>query len=206
MLRVGLTGGIGSGKSLIARILRILEVPVFEADVEAKKLMEQDPELIGSIKGRFGDHIYSGGKLDRKSLASVVFKDPAALKELNAIVHPVVRKAFSNWADRQNAPYVVMEAAILAETGGHSAFDRIIVVSAPEELRIQRVMQRDGVEEEAVRSRMKNQATEEERLAIADHVIVNDGKQMVLPQALSIHVGRTASMRRRAERAVREPR
>ena len=187
MLRIGLTGGIGSGKSLIARILRILEVPVLEADAEAKKLMEQDPELIASIKGRFGDHVYSGGKLDRKGLASIVFKDPAALKELNALVHPAVRRSFTQWADRQNAHYVVMEAAILAETGGHSAFDRIIVVSAPEELRIQRVMQRDGVEEESVRSRMKNQASEEERLAIADHVIVNDGRQLVIPQVLSIH-------------------
>ena len=187
MLRVGLTGGIGSGKSLIARILRILEVPVLEADAEAKTLMENDPGLIASIKERFGDHIYSGGKLDRKMLASVVFKDPAALKELNALVHPVVRKAFSHWADRQNASYVVMEAAILAETGGHSNFDRIIVVSAPEELRIQRVMKRDGVEEESVRSRLKNQATEEQRLAIADHVITNDEKQLVIPQVLSIH-------------------
>ena len=187
MLRVGLTGGIGSGKSLIARILRILEVPVFEADAEAKTLMENDPGLIASIKERFGDHIYSGGKLDRKMLASVVFKDPAALKELNALVHPVVRKAFSHWADRQNASYVVMEAAILAETGGHSNFDRIIVVSAPEELRIQRVMKRDGVEEESVRSRLKNQATEQQRLAIADHVITNDEKQLVIPQVLSIH-------------------
>src|SRR5690606_38123260 len=123
----------------------------------------------------------------RKMLASVVFKDPTALKELNALVHPVVRKAFSHWADQQKSPYVVMEAAILAETGGHRAFDRVIVVSAPEELRMQRVMQRDGVEEEAVRSRMKNQASEEERLAIADHVIVNDGKQLVIPQVLSIH-------------------
>src|SRR5690606_16499833 len=101
--------------------LRILEVPVLEADAEAKKILEKDPDLIASIKERFGDHIYSSGKLDRKMLASVVFKDPTALKELNALVHPVVRKAFSHWADQQKSPYVVMEAAILAETGGHRA-------------------------------------------------------------------------------------
>ncbi len=187
MLRVALTGGIGSGKSLIARILQILQVPVFEADVEAKRLMAEDPDLKAALTARFGSAIYPHGILDRKALASVVFKDPKALKELNALVHPVVRKDFTQWAQRQQARYVVMEAAILAETGGYKAFDRVIVVSAPEELRIQRVMKRDGVDAVTVRARVRSQAGEEERLAISDHVVMNDDRHLVIPQVLEIH-------------------
>jgi dephospho-CoA kinase len=187
MLRIALTGGIGSGKSLVARMLRILEVPVFEADVEAKRLMAMDPVLKEAIAARFGASTYSMGELDRKALAAVVFNDPAALADLNALVHPAVRKAFQEWADARHARYVVMEAAILAETGGHAAFDQVIVVSAPEELRLHRVMQRDGAEEAAVWARIRAQAGEEERLAIADHVIINDDRQMVIPQVLQVH-------------------
>lgn len=187
MLRVGLTGGIGSGKSMVARILNVLEIPVFDSDREARELIENDPGLKQQIIDRLGDRIYPQGKLDRKTLASIVFNDEAALSDLNSMVHPAVRKKFSTWADQQRSPYVVMEAAILAETGGHAAFDRVIVVSAPEEVRIRRVMQRNGVGEEAVRARMRNQASEEQRLAIADHVVVNDDKQLVMPQVLSIH-------------------
>lgn len=187
MIKIGLTGGIGSGKSIVARILNVLEIPVFDSDREARALIEHDQGLKEQIVARFGDRIYPGGALDRKVLASIVFNDAAALSDLNSMVHPAVRKLFSTWADQQRSPYVVMEAAILAETGGHSAFDRVIVVSAPEEVRIRRVVQRDGVGEEAVRARMRNQASEADRLAIADHVIVNDDKQLVMPQVLSIH-------------------
>jgi dephospho-CoA kinase len=127
------------------------------------------------------------GVPDRKALAQLVFNDPKALADLNAIIHPVVRQAFRNWAAEQQAPYVVMEAAILAETGGHSAFDRIVVVSAPEALRVRRVMQRDGAGEPDVRARMRNQATEEQRLAIADHVIINDDTRLVIPQVIALH-------------------
>jgi dephospho-CoA kinase len=195
MLRAGLTGGIGSGKSLVARMLRILGVPVFEADREARKLMEQDPGLVRSVAERFGKEIYVQGRLDRKALAAVVFNDPVALRELNALVHPVTRQAFNTWAGDQKAPWVAMEAAILAETGGHKAFDTIIVVSAPEDVRLRRVMERDGVGEEAARARMRNQAQEEERLAIADHVILNDDHHLVIPQVLRIHevLARSAS-------------
>ncbi len=187
MIKVGLTGGIGSGKSIVARIFNVLEIPVLDSDLIARELMQNDPELIAALSDRFGASIFNDRKLDRKKMGSIVFNDPQALKELNSLVHPAVRKAFSDWADQQNSPYVLMESAILAETGGHRNFDRTIVVSAPEDLRIQRVMKRDGVGEEAVRARMRNQASEEERLKIADHVIVNDDRQLVIPQVLSIH-------------------
>ncbi len=187
MLRIGLTGGIGSGKSIVARIFNVLEIPVLDSDLIARELMQNDPDLIAQLKERFGASIYMDGKLDRKKLGAIVFNDPKALADLNSWVHPAVRKGFSEWADRQNSPYVLMESAILAESGGYRNFDRIIVVTAPEEIRIQRVMKRDGVGEESVRARMRNQASEEERLKIADHIIVNDDRQLVIPQVLSIH-------------------
>lgn len=187
MIRVGLTGGVGSGKSTVASLLRVLDVPVFDADAAGKNALDNDPALRDAVQQRFGAAIYRDGKLDRKALASIVFVDPLALKDLNALVHPAVRASFSNWCATQHASYVVMEAAILAETGGYAAFDRIIVVSAPEQLRIQRVIRRDGVEEEVVRARLRNQTSEAERLRIAQHVIINDDEQLVIPQVLAIH-------------------
>lgn len=187
MLRIGLTGGIGSGKSTVASVLRVLEIPVFDADAAGKELLRTDVELRTAVRSRFGSSIYPAGELDRQELAAIVFEDPKALADLNALVHPAVRSAFQQWAAQQKAHYVVMEAAILAETGSHAAFDRMIVVSAPEDLRIQRAMRRDGSAEADVRARMKNQASEEERLRIADHVIHNDDQQLVIPQVLALH-------------------
>jgi len=187
MLKVGLTGGIGSGKSTVGRILRLLGVPLFAADEAGRQLLANDPEVHQALRARFGDSVFSNGTPDRKAIANIVFNEPKALADLNAIIHPAVRKAFRSWAGEQNAPYVVMEAAILAETGGHSAFDRIVVVSAPESIRVQRVMQRDGAGEQEVLARMRNQATEEQRLAIADHVIINDDTRLVIPQLIALH-------------------
>ena len=187
MLKVGLTGGIGSGKSLVARMFGVLGVPVFEADAAGRQLLAEDPAVRAAILERFGEAVVHHGTVDRKALAAVVFQDPQALADLNAIVHPAVRQAFRHWAEKQNAPYVLMEAAILAETGGHQAFDRVVVVSAPEALRLARVMARDGAAEAEVKARMRNQASEEERLAIADHVIVNNDQQLVIPQVLQVH-------------------
>ncbi|MFZ1333450.1 MAG: dephospho-CoA kinase, partial [Flavobacteriales bacterium] len=127
------------------------------------------------------------GALDRSALATLVFADPEALKDLNAMVHPAVRKAFAEWATRQHAPYVIMEAALLAETGGYKYLDEVILVSAPKDLRIKRTMARDGVGEEAVLARMRNQATEDQRKSIAEHVILNDDSVLVIPQVLALH-------------------
>jgi dephospho-CoA kinase len=187
MLRVGLTGGIGSGKSLVARIFSTLGVPVFEADREARRLMHEDAELRAAIAVRFGADIYGTQGLDRKRLAVIVFNDTAALAELNALVHPAVRNAFAQWAAQQRAPYVVMEAAILAESGGHAGMDRIVVVGAQEDLRVRRVMARDGVGEDEVRARMRNQADDARREAIAHHVLHNDERQLLLPQVVALH-------------------
>lgn len=187
MMRVGLTGGIGSGKTTVGRVFRTLGIPIFEADAEGRRLLAHDTALKQAIVERFGASIRNDEGIDRAALAGIVFKDPAALKALNALIHPAVREAFDRWTREQRAPYVMMEAAVLAESGGHRTLDAIVVVSAPEPLRIRRVLERDGVLEEAVRARLANQVSEAERLAIADHVIHNDDTQMVIPQVLRVH-------------------
>jgi dephospho-CoA kinase len=187
MRTVAVTGGIGSGKSTICRVFRVLGIPVFEADRVAKQSMVDDAILRDAIVARFGEKVMQGDELDRSALAAIVFNDVQALADLNALVHPVVRDAFRNWTMQQTSPYVIMEAAILAETGGYAAFDSVVVVSAPVTLRIERVMKRDGGSEEAVVARMRNQASEAERLKIADHVIHNNDRQLVIPQVLALH-------------------
>ena len=187
MLRVGLTGGIGSGKSVVARLFHVLGVPVFEADAEAKMLMQQDATVRDVVIARFGAEVYANGALDRTRLASKVFGNDEEIAALNAIVHPAVRQAFAAWADEQTFPYVVMEAAIMAENDGYRSFDRVITVSCPEAIRIQRVIERDGVVEEAVRSRLQHQAREEDRQRIAHFTVKNDGSELVIPQVLAIH-------------------
>lgn len=171
----------------MARVFRTLGVPVFEADAEGRRVLNEDQVVFQAVADRFGIGILRNGQVDRAALANIVFQDPAALKDLNAIVHPVVRSGFRHWADAQKSSYVLMEAAVLAEHGGHRAMDRVIVVTAPAELRIQRVMDRDKVSGTAVKARMANQVSEEERLAIAHHVIQNDDRALVIPQVLAIH-------------------
>lgn len=187
MYRVGLTGGIGSGKSVVARMFSVLGVPVFSSDEAGREVLQRDAEVRAQVIEAFGAAIYPAGVLDRKALAQVVFNDPAALKKLNGIVHPAVRKAFARWAEAQDAPYVINEAAILVESGGHAALDHLIAVSAPEAERIARVMKRDGVTADEVRARMRNQLGEEERLVHAGSVISNDGRTLVIPQVLAVH-------------------
>lgn len=188
MSRWGLTGGIGSGKSLVCQILEKLGVPVYYADKEARRLMNTDEELRHRIIDRFGREAYEGNGLNREFLATQVFGDEESLTSLNELVHPAVRKDFSDWAEtHREAPYVVEEAAILFESGADRFLDGSILVYAPEELRIQRVMLRDDVDEESVRRRMMHQMDEEEKKQRADHVIYNDGKELLLPQVLTIH-------------------
>lgn len=187
MLRIGLTGGIGSGKSTVANVFRVLNVPVFEADAEGRRLLKEDTAVGAAVRDRFGPTVFRDGLIDRAALGAIVFNDKQALADLNGIIHPAVRASFNTWASEQTAPYVVMEAAILAETGNHKAFDRILVVTAPEELRIRRVMERDGVEAEAVQARMSNQLSDDERNALADHLIENDDRHLVIPQVLAVH-------------------
>lgn len=188
MFRVGLTGGIGSGKTLICSILEKLRIPVYYADVEAKRLMNSDPDLKEGILELLGEEAFRGGSLDRKYLAGRLFGDAALLADMNALVHPAVRKDFQNWSSRQKeVPYVVEEAAILFESGAYKELDHTVLVYAPEEIRISRVMERDRCDRVSVLKRMDHQMSEEVKKELADHILVNDGKQMLLPQVIEWH-------------------
>lgn len=188
MLKVGLTGGIGAGKSTVAKIFEKLGAPVYYADDNAKKLMVTDPALIEAIKTEFGADIYKEEELDRAKLAQIVFNDQAKLEKLNKMVHPAVRKDFTTWCMRyKTLPYVVDEAAILFESGAYKLMDKVVMVTAPRDIRIERVMQRDGVTKEAVLARMANQWQEEEKISLSDFVIMNDNQQLVIPQVMNIH-------------------
>ena len=189
MIKVGLTGGIGSGKSLVAHVFSLLGAPVYQADEAGRRLTASDPQVIHAIRKAFGDDMYdAGGALDRIRMAEVVFNDPVKLEALNAIIHPAVARDFNAWLKlNSHVPYVVKEAAILFESGAYRQVDRAVTVSAPESLRIQRVTERDHTDEAHVRNRMRNQWNDEQREEKADDVIVNDGSTMLLPQILKIH-------------------
>lgn len=188
ILRVGLTGNIGSGKSTVAGIFKVFGIPVFHADEEAKKCY-YDPELRRKLAHQFGNQILdSGGAVDRKALAAIVFNDPASLGYLNSVVHPLVGKAFTKWMKAQTkASYIIHEAAIIFESGLKGSFDRIIHVSCPKEIAISRVMKRDGADGNSVLRRMQFQMPDEEKARMADFVILNDGSTLVIPQVCSIH-------------------
>lgn len=178
---------MGSGKSTVCSVFAVLGIPVFSSDDSGKRLLQDDPVVREQVIKAFGDAPYAKGTLDRKALAALVFGEPIALTKLNAIVHPAVRQAFRDWAKKQEAPYVINEAAVLVESGGHTELDHLIVVTAPEQERVARVMKRDGLTEEEVRQRLRNQTTDEARAAVAHSIIVNDGAQLVIPQVLAVH-------------------
>jgi len=188
MLKVGITGGIGSGKTLVCRIFKILGVPVYSADLKAKKIMDTDPEIHSRLSGYFGQEIIKEGKLDRKLLASIVFHDPKALEFINSLVHPLVRNDFDEWCRlHHESDYVIEEAAILFDTDAYKSLDFTITIAAPENLRIKRVMDRDGLDRETVLSRIRNQMGEKERIELADAVIINDETLLVIPQVIELH-------------------
>lgn len=187
MLKVGVTGGIGSGKTTVCRMFGVLGIPTFSSDDEGKRLLAEDPEVHNALIAAFGEQVFKNEVLDRNALGALVFNDRHALERLNAIVHPAVRAAFSAWAKEQRAPYVINEAAILVETGAYKQLDHLIVVAAPEAERIARVTHRDGATEEQVRARLSNQADDGARAAVADSIIMNDGKALVIPQVLAVH-------------------
>ena len=170
---VGLTGGIGSGKSVILEVFSSYGVPCYQADNRAKELMQKSPELIRQIKVLFGVDIYQDKKLNRSNLADIVFGDKKKLKSLNALVHPLVNKDFQFFLNQQNTAYVIKEAAILFETGVAKDCDETILVTAPEKLRIQRVMKRDKINAEHIKSRMNHQWSDEKKIPLAKYVINN---------------------------------
>jgi dephospho-CoA kinase len=187
MIRVGLTGGIGSGKSTVAAIFQVLGIPVYYADEETKKLMNEDPRLRTEITRHFGDKAYSNKGLDRAFLATVVFNNREKLDLLNSLTHPITIQHAADWMKKQTTPYVIKEAALIFESGSAENLDYIIGVSAPFELRIQRVMKRDRTTRAEIEKRMSRQLDEKIKMMLCDTVINNNEKELVIPQVLSIH-------------------
>jgi dephospho-CoA kinase len=187
-MKIGVTGGIGSGKTTVSRIFQSLGIPVYFADARAKQLILKDQTLRNGYIRLFGSDVYTyDGLLNRKLIADRIFNNPKLLKEVNSLVHPVVRKDFDRWCMGQTAPFVIQEAAVLIEGGGYKLMDRVVLVSAPEELRIKRVTSRDGSTRELVEQRMKNQWPTDRLREFCDFEVLADDKQLVTPQVLRIH-------------------
>jgi len=187
MLAIGLTGGIGSGKSLVAAMFSLLVVPVLHADDVAKYLMEQDEALKTAIAALFGKEVYQDGRLNRPFLASLVFNNKEKLQALNALVHPATIAYGRKWFASQDAPYAVKEAAIFFESGTYVEMDKMIGVYAPKELRLKRAMERDHVSKEEIERRMGNQMDEEAKMNRCDYIIYNDETRSVIQQVLELH-------------------
>ena len=188
MTKVGVTGGIGSGKTYVCRIFETFGIPIYYADDRARQLMEEDAVLVEQLKQHFGEEIYSNGVLERALLAAKVFNNKEALAVLNSLVHPAVFRDTVRWAEEHtNAPYTIKEAALLYETGSYKQLDKIIVVTASLEERISRVILRDNTTREQIIARIANQMDEQEKIKLADYVIYNDASHSVEDQVKAIH-------------------
>ena len=187
MIRVGLTGGIGSGKTTIAQLFEALNIPVYYADDAAKKLMNTNEKLKASIIQYFGKDSYKNDELDRKYLASVVFNDKEKLELLNSLTHPATIADAEEWMNKQTAPYCIKEAALLFESGAAERLDYIIGVYAPQHIRVERVMKRDNLPAEEVMKRISRQIDEEMKMKLCDFIITNNDQQLVIPQVLELH-------------------
>ena len=187
MLRIGLTGGIGSGKTSVARIFEVLGVPVYYADDAAKKLMNEDEEIKGKIIHHFGSESYDDGRLNRSYLAKQVFSDPEKTKLINSIIHPATIADAAKWMDAQSAPYAIKEAALIFEAYAEKSLDLIVGVIAPVQMRMKRVIQRDTISELDFFSRTEKQMDEAEKMSRCDIIINNDEKELLIPQVISVH-------------------
>ncbi|RYF80730.1 MAG: dephospho-CoA kinase [Chitinophagaceae bacterium] len=186
-LKIGLTGGIGSGKTTAAKVFELLSVPVYFADDASKRLYKTDKSLIQKLKAHFGEDIYNEDELNRSKLASVVFNDPAKLELLNSLVHPPTIRDAQEWMQAQTTPYIIKEAALLFESGSAEGLDYIVGVYAPKHIRIKRVMDRDQSSREEVLSRMNRQINEELKMKLCDYIIDNGEQELVIPQVLMLH-------------------
>lgn len=196
MLKIGLTGGIGSGKTTVAKVFEVLGIPVYYADDRAKSLMNTNASLRNSIIKHFGEASYTNGELDRKHLAGIVFNNKEKLELLNSLTHPVTIQDSEAWFAQQSTPYVIKEAALLFESGAADKLDYIVGVYAPQHLRVQRVMERDQVTVEEVMKRISRQIDEEMKMKLCNFVITNNEQQLVIPQVLELHerfIGRLRS-------------
>lgn len=187
MLKIGLTGGIGSGKSTVAKIFETLGIPVYYADAEAKRLMNSSETLKKVIRQNFGEATYENDQLNRKYLADIVFNDPEKLELLNALIHPVTINDAEQWMQQQSAPYSIKEAALLFESGAAENLDLIVGVYAPQALRIKRVMKRDGLTADEIMKRINRQVNEEMKMKLCDFVITNNEQELLIPQVLKLH-------------------
>ena len=185
--KLGITGGIGSGKTSVCRVFEVLQIPVFSADRVAQEIMESDKEIIKGINSITGMDLYSSGKLDRMTLASIIFNDNSLLNKVNSLVHPVVFEHFRSWVPEQTAPYVIMEAAILFESGASEIVDRIATIIAPEDERIHRVILRNKLSTKQITQRMRNQMDDEARAKNSYYIIYNSENEMIIPAILTIH-------------------
>lgn len=188
MLKIGITGGMGSGKSTVCQIFETLGIPVFSSDQEAKWLMTHQPTIKVAILSLFGPNAYNEAQeLNRAHIAKMAFEQADLTQKLNQLVHPAVQSHFKQWCTKQNSPYVIKEAALLFESGSYLDLDYVVVVSAPKWLRVQRAMNRDGATKEQIEKRLKHQLSEKQRLERADFIIKNDGNKLLIPQVLKLH-------------------
>lgn len=188
MIKLGVTGGIGSGKSVVCSVISAMGYPIYNADLEARRIVDNDQEVILLIKDLFGDDIYTrSNQLNRKKVAEAVFSDQSLLEKLNSIIHPAVAEHFKLWLIEHSCrDLVVKEAAILFESGAYKGVDKIISVVAPTEIRVKRVMERDGLSQESVLHRMNNQFSQDELIKRSDYIVENDGVKLILPQIVRI--------------------
>lgn len=187
MLRIGLTGGIGSGKSTVARIFSVLGIPVYDADSASKRLMSEDDKVKNEIINHFGNDSYTGDMLNTKYLAEQVFGNDKKTALLNSIVHPATIEDSEKWVKKQKAAYVIKEAALIFESGSNKTLDKVIGISSPLSLRIERTMKRNNITQEQVEQRINQQMDEDEKMRLCDYVIFNDEHQMLIPQVLQLH-------------------
>jgi dephospho-CoA kinase len=185
--KLGITGGIGSGKTSVCKVFEVLGIGVFSADIEAQRIMNNDMVIIRGINSIAGKDMYNDGSLNRTELASIVFNDKDILMKVNSLVHPAVFENFSRWTLTQSSPYVIMEAAILFESGGSQFMDRIATVAAPVEQRIERIIQRNKLSRDQVMNRMRNQMDDQEKIKRSDYIIQNSENDMIIPSILKIH-------------------
>jgi dephospho-CoA kinase len=187
MLKIGLTAGLGSGKTTVANIFEVLGIPVYYADAASKRLMNDNEKVKTDVQNAFGKNVYSDGKLNRKYLSEIVFNDKKKLELLNLIVHPATLLDADEWMKKQTSKYAIKEAALIFESGSHQNLDYVIGVKAPLHLRLQRAMKRDDISREEAMARINKQIDEEIKMRLCDFIIINDEQQMVIPQVLALH-------------------
>lgn len=183
---IGITGGIGSGKSVVSSLLRILNIPVYDADAASKILLSTDPDLVSSLKRLLGEDIYEGDVLNRKKMASMIFSDKELLAKVNALIHPAVISDFRRWAENQGSSLVACESALIYESKMNDLFDAVLMVYAPEQVRIKRAIARDAATEEQIRARIQNQMSDEQKKSMSDFVVLNDDEHALIPQLQDI--------------------